>query len=237
MPHRDASVTDISLSAAETGGASGSSTAQPREKYEGNQAGVHEGGVVPGCPHRVGRMYVWCWGRNPFHKIVPCTFFTGPDFPCMCCTYSLIVVPTALFHLYVLPELHIAATIIGAISSASLLGSFTLAACSDPGVIPPRSPSLPPPKPPEGGPRMSLCTHCNVLRPPGAVHCHDCKVCVLELDHHCPWTGKCIGKRNLKFFYAFLTTLCTHLAIVVITTVVWMGQRSPRESGTTGRGG
>lgn len=25
-------------------------------------------------------------------------------------------------------------------------------------------------------------------------------------DHHCPWTSKCIGKGNLKGFYAFVTS-------------------------------
>ena len=38
-------------------------------------------------------------------------------------------------------------------------------------------------------------------------HCFDCNVCVEGYDHHCPWTGKCIGKKNLPFFYIFLMSI------------------------------
>ena len=33
-------------------------------------------------------------------------------------------------------------------------------------------------------------------------------VCVEDLDHHCPWCSKCIGKNNMMFFKAFLAILC-----------------------------
>ena len=38
-------------------------------------------------------------------------------------------------------------------------------------------------------------------------HCHDCDVCIIDLDHHCPWIGKCVGKKNLCAFYYFLFSL------------------------------
>ena len=38
-------------------------------------------------------------------------------------------------------------------------------------------------------------------------HCVDCNLCVEGYDHHCPWTGKCIGKKNLTYFYAFLMSI------------------------------
>lgn len=194
-----------------------------------SQTCVHEGCVVPCYPHRIGRTVVWCWGKNPYQKIAPLTFFTGPDWPCMLFTYGLVCTPTFFFIKDVCASLGLWALIIGSTSSAAVILSFTLAACSDPGIIPPRDPDLEAPEYEHvpGTTRMSLCTHCNVLRPPGAIHCHDCKVCVLELDHHCPWTGKCIGKRNLKFFYAFLCSLCTHLGVVLIGTLIWLSTSSP----------
>ena len=35
-------------------------------------------------------------------------------------------------------------------------------------------------------------------------HCFDCNICIEGYDHHCPWTGHCIGKNNIFFFYLFL---------------------------------
>jgi hypothetical protein len=40
----------------------------------------------------------------------------------------------------------------------------------------------------------------------------------LQLDHHCPWTGKCIGKKNLRYFYLFITTLTIHILYVGVLT-------------------
>ena len=38
-------------------------------------------------------------------------------------------------------------------------------------------------------------------------HCYDCDVCYEGLDHHCPWTGKCIAKRNSTSFYIFIASI------------------------------
>ena len=38
----------------------------------------------------------------------------------------------------------------------------------------------------------------------------------MRMDHHCPWTGNCVGLKTHKFFYCFLiwTILaCLHVAI------------------------
>ena len=38
-------------------------------------------------------------------------------------------------------------------------------------------------------------------------HCFDCGICIEGYDHHCPWTSKCIGRRNLYSFYTFVSTI------------------------------
>ena len=63
------------------------------------------------------------------------------------------------------------------------------------------------------------CLKCKILIPKHfkTVHCEDCDICVLEEDHHCPWTGKCIGKYNLISFHIFVNSLCVYFIMIFIT--------------------
>ena len=66
---------------------------------------------------------------------------------------------------------------------------------------------------------MLYCQKCNILVPKKykISHCADCNVCVKEQDHHCPWTGKCIAKYNLKYFYIFVNSLLIFFLNIFIT--------------------
>lgn len=68
------------------------------------------------------------------------------------------------------------------------------------------------------------CLKCNIMIPKHfqVHHCEDCKVCVMEEDHHCPWSGKCIGKYNLKSFYIFVNSLCVYLIMIFATFYSYM---------------
>ncbi|KAI5180774.1 palmitoyltransferase ZDHHC9/14/18 [Nematocida sp. AWRm80] len=50
------------------------------------------------------------------------------------------------------------------------------------------------------------CNTCNIFRPKGTSHCQECNGCVYQMDHHCPWLGNCIGKRNYTSFIYLLTS-------------------------------
>ncbi|XP_026704443.1 palmitoyltransferase ZDHHC15 isoform X2 [Athene cunicularia] len=76
---------------------------------------------------------------------------------------------------------------------------------------------------------IRFCDRCQLIKPDRCHHCSVCAVCVLKMDHHCPWVNNCIGFSNYKFFLLFLAyalLYCMYIAATVFKYFIkyWTGE-------------
>lgn len=80
-----------------------------------------------------------------------------------------------------------------------------------------------------------FCEKCQLLKPDRCHHCSVCGICVLKMDHHCPWVNNCISFTNYKFFVLFLgygLWYCLYVAFTTLPyflTVFELGYRGVRQ--------
>ena len=144
----------------------------------------------------------------------------GPDHNTCSISYILIIVLSALFVSQE-PPIPSLICLVGAAISLTLL---TVTGSTDPGVVPRGKGEL------EG----IWCSTCVHRRPARASHCLYCDNCVLRFDHHCPWTGTCIGLRNYRFFFGFVLNTWLLSGFVLVTSIVALVQRSQEISAGEG---
>ncbi|KAL6075702.1 Actin-related protein 3B [Balamuthia mandrillaris] len=163
---------------------------------------------------------------------------SGPDRQAFYLTLLLIFVPLVLFYGFVCPWYIWRSALWGCLlllfmlwSTGVTLSSFFLVSFMDPGILPRRNfdeedeevsifellrgDKRPIPRSADDKP-LKYCTTCNIFRPPRCVHCKVCDNCVERYDHHCPWVGNCVGKRNYKFFYWFVHSAAFNLLAIMV---------------------
>ncbi|XP_030644309.1 palmitoyltransferase ZDHHC18-B [Chanos chanos] len=173
-------------------------------------------------------------------------------------TLGLILVTSGLFFIFDCPFLvqHLASCIpaIGGVLFVFVIISLLQTSFTDPGILPRATPDeaadiekqidnpgssssyRPPPRTKEvlinqQVVKLKYCFTCKIFRPPRTSHCSLCDNCVERFDHHCPWVGNCVGKRNYRFFYTFIVSLSFLTAFIFGCVTTHLALRSQGGNG------
>ncbi|XP_070509511.1 palmitoyltransferase ZDHHC9 [Chironomus tepperi] len=188
------------------------------------------------APHKQKVMRKWeiFPGRNKFY--CDGYLMTAPNTSIFYLTVVLITATSTLFFVFDCPflaeRITIGIPVIGGVLYVFTMCSLLRTTFSDPGILPrasqdeaayiekqievPNSLNSPTYRPPPRtkevfvrgqAVKLKYCFTCKIFRPPRASHCSLCDNCVDRFDHHCPWVGNCVGRRNYRFFYMFIVSL------------------------------
>ena len=185
---------------------------------------------------KVGNVFILsprCYNQFGFGVIGPHWF--GP----LCC-FGLETLATIYYYPLAKNNVGVISSVICLLFYCLGVVSLCLVSCSDPGIIVKKSGGT------EGLERNNgyagvsttedpnnnnvtaragwrYCDLCSVYQPPCAVHCPECNVCIEGYDHHCPWMGQCIGKKNFTSFMMFNCSWLFYLLYAIIW-VTFLGQ-------------
>ncbi|KAG2770531.1 hypothetical protein JG687_00014776 [Phytophthora cactorum] len=146
--------------------------------------------------------------------VPPPSCMMGPHWHLMLTTWSVFFFLSSIVNVLTFEKAGVVELGAGLILSGLCLACYALVGCSNPGIV--RRIEVPPDD------TYTFCDHCDSYRPEGALHCMDCRVCIEEYDHHCPWTGKCVGKGNIRYFYWWLLFLVLAFVYEVIEFTTYL---------------
>ncbi|KAM9405972.1 palmitoyltransferase ZDHHC18-A-like isoform 2-T2 [Salvelinus alpinus] len=122
-------------------------------------------------------------------------------------TLGLIIVTSGLFFAFDCPflvtQLTVCIPVIGGVLFVFVVTSLLQTSFTDPGILPRTLPD----------------------------EAADIEKQIERFDHHCPWVGNCVGKRNYRFFYSFIVSLSFHTSFIFGCVVTHLTLRSQGGNG------
>ena len=129
---------------------------------------------------------------------------------------------TLLFYIGLWKFLHIILKLFGILVYLFFVITYTLTCIMDPGVIPPDYYLENYDVEKMRIQNYRICKKCNVVIDidKGVEHCSDCDICIIGNDHHCPWSSKCVGKKNINMFRLFIFSIFFHIGYLTIASMI-----------------
>ncbi|XP_037236949.1 palmitoyltransferase ZDHHC18 isoform X4 [Falco rusticolus] len=166
-------------------------------------AAAPPGAARPGAARRPRRKWEVFPGRNRFY----CggRLMLARHSGVFALTLGLILATSGLFFAFDCPflasHLTLAIPIIAAVLFFFVISCLLQTSFRDPGILPRATPS----------------------------EAADLEKRIERFDHHCPWVGNCVGKRNYRYFYAFILSLSFLTAFIFACVVTHLTLRSQRD--------
>jgi len=173
-------------------------------------------------------------------KLLPVIFVVAN----ICILYTIFTIYHLLPLLYHHHAQGLTQTIIFNVLVALLLICYVLCVCVHPGTIPDNLQEVTWEYAPETGMALPAsvremkrcgdrrhCKWCAKYKPDRCHHCRACRVCILRMDHHCPWIYNCVGFQNHKYFFLLLVyaALACHFVIWAMVPTLRIASRSTTE--------
>lgn len=174
------------------------------------------------APGKTGRLRVYQTWKGNEKFFLKGYLVGGPNWKAVFGSSALIAAPAGIFIAFpatwLTLNLHAGAAIMvfSCLFPVLSLTFLFMTACRDPGIIPRQPPDAEylegrKPRTKEvivNNQRVVIRYNdtCHFYQPPRAHHCSINDNCIERFDHHCPWVGTTIGKRNYRTFLLFVYT-------------------------------
>jgi len=144
----------------------------------------------------------------------------GPEWRLFILGFSFFIFYSFLIFVFTFGHTNFIFEIIGFILTLIQLSCYLLSFLINPGIQFK--------KPYKNDDESERCNYCGVIKSSTLKqkHCITCNVCILGYDHHCSWTGKCIGYKNKIYFRIFMF-LCVFNFVYMIILISSTYQMNP----------